>query len=568
MKISRNKLKEIIRETLTENKEYEQFFQTALDRAGKSIPDMSDDEKKSFFDKIDTAWNGRGEKKEVSEESDSSSADFQEFFKRSLEKAGKSITSMTPDEKEKFFNQIDASWNGKGEKKEVGESMNGECDTCNKPVEEPECEDCGKNMNEAVFVMDERPYGKNGLIIMIQDSGKSISAIFKNKKNADKFNRNDASDLTKLSQLAKKLPFGKAIDESKLNERGEYENQTGIKSSIARSREFRSLFDDSRELRWIMDDTVKVYNWNKGGLIFTNGKHEIVVDVKHPMRMLLPMGPVRQHIKALYNNKTENVNEISLPKLNGKLNIDKYNGVVIYKTTDFDNITKYHLLYLKKQMGGDFVLKTNAGIDLHSSEIKNGSWNGIKIIRESVNEDMTIRRFLDPYTYFKDKSSFQYRFKNIDNSKIKELIKFTKSNGGDVESVGSNNIWGITNSSKEQNQAIWHYSQGILYYGSSDLPRGYTEYIQKLVKESVDNSEPTLMIQLGGSGHYWPWYLQKIDSTHFKMVNNEKALSTGAAMVHHVGQHRGEVYYDDLVKWLHGSISVDKLNGKKYKGNG
>jgi hypothetical protein len=320
MKISRNKLKEIIRETLTENKEYEQFFQTALDRAGKSIPDMSDDEKKSFFDKIDTAWNGRGEKKEVSEESDSSSADFQEFFKRSLEKAGKSITSMTPDEKEKFFNQIDASWNGKGEKKEVDESwkeMDGFVFTQESLDRAAEtCTDCGKNMNEAVFVMDERPYGKNGLIIMIQDSGKSISAIFKNKKNADKFNRNDASDLNKLSQLAKKLPFGKAIDESKLNERGEYTNQTGIKSSIARSREFVSLFDDSRELRWILHDKVKVYNWSEGGLVFTDGKHEIMVDPKKPMRMLIPMSPARNVIKALYNNKTENVNEISLPKLN------------------------------------------------------------------------------------------------------------------------------------------------------------------------------------------------------------------------------------------------------------
>ena len=36
----------------------------ALEKAGKSIPQMSDDEKKAFFNKIDAAWKGKGEKKE------------------------------------------------------------------------------------------------------------------------------------------------------------------------------------------------------------------------------------------------------------------------------------------------------------------------------------------------------------------------------------------------------------------------------------------------------------------------------------------------------------------------
>jgi hypothetical protein len=34
-----------------------------LDKAGKSIPSMSDDEKKAFFNKVDAAWKGKGEKK-------------------------------------------------------------------------------------------------------------------------------------------------------------------------------------------------------------------------------------------------------------------------------------------------------------------------------------------------------------------------------------------------------------------------------------------------------------------------------------------------------------------------
>jgi len=64
MKISRSRLKEIVKEVMVEETEYQQFFQTALDKAGKSIPDMSEEEKKAFFDKIDAAWNGKGEKNE------------------------------------------------------------------------------------------------------------------------------------------------------------------------------------------------------------------------------------------------------------------------------------------------------------------------------------------------------------------------------------------------------------------------------------------------------------------------------------------------------------------------
>ena len=48
---------------------------------------------------------------------------------------------------------------------------------------------------------------------MIRDGNKMISAIFKDKKNADKFNRNNPSDVKKLLQLAKKTKFPKAIDE-------------------------------------------------------------------------------------------------------------------------------------------------------------------------------------------------------------------------------------------------------------------------------------------------------------------------------------------------------------------
>ena len=64
MKITKERLKEIIKDVLREETEYQKFFAKALKKSGKSIPQMSDEEKKTFFNKIDAAWKGKGEKKE------------------------------------------------------------------------------------------------------------------------------------------------------------------------------------------------------------------------------------------------------------------------------------------------------------------------------------------------------------------------------------------------------------------------------------------------------------------------------------------------------------------------
>jgi len=67
MKITREALKNIVKETMIEESEYQEFFKRALEKAGKSIPQMSDEEKKKFFNKIEKTWKGRGPKKEISE---------------------------------------------------------------------------------------------------------------------------------------------------------------------------------------------------------------------------------------------------------------------------------------------------------------------------------------------------------------------------------------------------------------------------------------------------------------------------------------------------------------------
>jgi hypothetical protein len=62
--MNRAQLKELVKNIMSEESEYQAFFQKALEKAGKSIPSMSDDEKKVFFNKIDSAWDGKGEKNE------------------------------------------------------------------------------------------------------------------------------------------------------------------------------------------------------------------------------------------------------------------------------------------------------------------------------------------------------------------------------------------------------------------------------------------------------------------------------------------------------------------------
>lgn len=64
MNIIRKNIKETLIDIMAEESEYQIFFKKVLDKTGKSIPQMSDSEKKEFFNKIDAAWNARGEKNE------------------------------------------------------------------------------------------------------------------------------------------------------------------------------------------------------------------------------------------------------------------------------------------------------------------------------------------------------------------------------------------------------------------------------------------------------------------------------------------------------------------------
>jgi hypothetical protein len=56
-----NQLKELIHQVMREEQDYKALFKHMLDKTGKSIPDMSDDEKKKFFNAVDKAYKAKSE---------------------------------------------------------------------------------------------------------------------------------------------------------------------------------------------------------------------------------------------------------------------------------------------------------------------------------------------------------------------------------------------------------------------------------------------------------------------------------------------------------------------------
>jgi uncharacterized membrane-anchored protein YhcB (DUF1043 family) len=56
-----NQLKELVRQVVREEQDYQQLFKHMLDKSGKSIPSMSDDDKKKFFNAVDTAYQAKSE---------------------------------------------------------------------------------------------------------------------------------------------------------------------------------------------------------------------------------------------------------------------------------------------------------------------------------------------------------------------------------------------------------------------------------------------------------------------------------------------------------------------------
>lgn len=56
-------LKELIRQVVKEESDYQEMFKHMLDKTGKSLSDMNDTEKKAFFNAVDKASKAKSEGK-------------------------------------------------------------------------------------------------------------------------------------------------------------------------------------------------------------------------------------------------------------------------------------------------------------------------------------------------------------------------------------------------------------------------------------------------------------------------------------------------------------------------
>jgi hypothetical protein len=61
--MKKQELLELIRQVVKEEQDYQDLFKAMLDKSGKSIEGMSDDEKKAFFNAVDKAYKAKSEGK-------------------------------------------------------------------------------------------------------------------------------------------------------------------------------------------------------------------------------------------------------------------------------------------------------------------------------------------------------------------------------------------------------------------------------------------------------------------------------------------------------------------------
>ena len=59
--MTRAEIKEIAKQVYKEEQDYQQLFKTMLDKTGKDISSMNDEEKKKFFNAVDKAYKAKSE---------------------------------------------------------------------------------------------------------------------------------------------------------------------------------------------------------------------------------------------------------------------------------------------------------------------------------------------------------------------------------------------------------------------------------------------------------------------------------------------------------------------------
>jgi hypothetical protein len=78
--MSKDEIKEMIKQVYKEEQDYQQLFKTMLDRTGKDINSMSDEQKKKFFSAVDKAYKAKTEGKLIDSKKNELNESFGEIF--------------------------------------------------------------------------------------------------------------------------------------------------------------------------------------------------------------------------------------------------------------------------------------------------------------------------------------------------------------------------------------------------------------------------------------------------------------------------------------------------------
>jgi len=270
-------------------------------------------------------------------------------------------------------------------------------------------------------------------------------------------------DKTAITKLIKDMK-PKVVKESVVNEM-KYSNQTGIKSSVLRDNEFSNLLSP-KEQKWARGNDVKIYK-DQFSFIFTDGKREMVFNLKKPYSVVKPMGNARSEIKKVYQQNESVIEEkVYIDFLNKKkgfkqdrIKFNSYEDAVKWARKNFDKFSpdmikfesvnealwpksklssKFQFVLapeLKKKFKGIFyvdgyglyhndklIMKINPDKDSVNSIVNHVSRNRSIQKNESINEARTI---------IKSKDGKLHHYPNF---KKNDVIKFLTKKGMNVVS--------------------------------------------------------------------------------------------------------------------------------------
>ena len=182
-----------------------------------------------------------------------------------------------------------------------------------------------------------------------------------------------------------------------------------------------------------------------------------------------------------------------------------------------------------------------------------------EIIDEWIN-DYWFKGSKDNKVISIDESSYDKEIEGYDIYRIvlkNKLKKYAK--GGKTQGVGFN-TYETLSPNKLQDLGYRHAEDSVRKIPQSIFSQEFfMEYVSAYAKQfydyaqiSKDFSENNYakggdlkakhILHIDGQN----WFLEKIDNTHFYMSNDKDFRG----MAHHIGQHRGEPYYEEVRQWL------------------